>query len=148
MWKVIKDLYTNVKAQVLYAGSLSRKIDVSQGNNAGQKLWQNLGNPAGLNTILNSLLDLILSWTFSFLLHYLCPPPPPPPQCWRRSTFRDKHFKNNIEIGEGGGGFWNVTLSTQEHIAWCFCQIILSGIEGRILALFMYKVYVNGFYVC
>ena len=31
MWMVIKDLYTNVKAQVLYAGSLSRKIDVSQG---------------------------------------------------------------------------------------------------------------------
>ena len=31
MWKVIEDLYTNVKAQVLYAGSLSRKIDVSQG---------------------------------------------------------------------------------------------------------------------
>ena len=29
MWKVIKDLYTNVKAQVLYAVSLSRKIDVS-----------------------------------------------------------------------------------------------------------------------
>ena len=31
MWKIIKDLYTNVKAQALYAGSLSRKIDVSQG---------------------------------------------------------------------------------------------------------------------
>ena len=31
MWKVIKDLYTNVKAQVLYAGTLSRKIHVSQG---------------------------------------------------------------------------------------------------------------------
>ena len=31
MWMVIKDLYTNVKAQVLHAGSLSRKIDVSQG---------------------------------------------------------------------------------------------------------------------
>ena len=31
MWKVMKDLYTNVKAQVLYAGSLSRKINVSQG---------------------------------------------------------------------------------------------------------------------
>ena len=30
MWKVIKDLYINVKAQVLYGGSLSRKIDVSQ----------------------------------------------------------------------------------------------------------------------
>ena len=31
MWKVMKDLYTNVKAQVLYAGSLSGKINVSQG---------------------------------------------------------------------------------------------------------------------
>ena len=35
MWKVIKDLYTNVKAQVLYAGSLSRKTDVSQGKGQG-----------------------------------------------------------------------------------------------------------------
>ena len=31
MWKVIKDLYTDVKTQVKYAGSLSRKIDVLQG---------------------------------------------------------------------------------------------------------------------
>ena len=31
MWKVMKDLYTNVKAQLLYAESLSRKINVSQG---------------------------------------------------------------------------------------------------------------------
>ena len=31
MWKVMKDLYTNVKVQVFYAGSLSRKINVSQG---------------------------------------------------------------------------------------------------------------------
>ena len=38
MWKVIKDLYTNVKAQVLYAGSLSRKIDVSQGTGQGRIL--------------------------------------------------------------------------------------------------------------
>ena len=30
--------YTNVKAQVLYAGSLSRKIDVSQGTGQGQIL--------------------------------------------------------------------------------------------------------------
>ena len=29
MWKVMKDVYTNVKAQVLYAGSLSRKINVA-----------------------------------------------------------------------------------------------------------------------
>ena len=31
MWLVIKDLYTNVKAKVLYAGALSREIDILQG---------------------------------------------------------------------------------------------------------------------
>ena len=31
MWKVMKDLYTNVEARLLYAGSLSRKINVLQG---------------------------------------------------------------------------------------------------------------------
>ena len=31
MWPAIKDLYTGVKAQVLYSGSLSRSFDVSQG---------------------------------------------------------------------------------------------------------------------
>ena len=36
MWKVMKDLYTNVKAQVLYAGSLSGKINVSQGTGQGR----------------------------------------------------------------------------------------------------------------
>ena len=29
--EVMKDLYANVKAQVLYEGTLSRKIDVAQG---------------------------------------------------------------------------------------------------------------------
>ena len=38
MWKVMKDLYTNVKAQVLYAGSLSGKINVSQGTGQGRIL--------------------------------------------------------------------------------------------------------------
>ena len=31
MWLAIKDLYTDVKAQVLYSGELSREFDVSQG---------------------------------------------------------------------------------------------------------------------
>ena len=30
MWPAIKDLYSNVKAKVLYAGSLSKEIDISQ----------------------------------------------------------------------------------------------------------------------
>ena len=36
MWEVMKDLYTNVKAQVLYAGSLSGKINVSLGTGQGR----------------------------------------------------------------------------------------------------------------
>ena len=31
MWLAIKDLYTDIKAQVLYSGELSREFDVSQG---------------------------------------------------------------------------------------------------------------------
>ena len=31
MWLATKDLFTNVKAKVLYAGSLSREVDISQG---------------------------------------------------------------------------------------------------------------------
>ena len=38
MWKVMKDLYTNVKAQVLYAGYLSGKINVLKGTRQGRIL--------------------------------------------------------------------------------------------------------------
>ena len=36
MWLAIKDLYTDVKAQVLYEGVLSRKFSVSQGTGQGR----------------------------------------------------------------------------------------------------------------
>ena len=36
MWLVIRNLYTGVKAQVLYSGSLSRKFDVLQGTGQGR----------------------------------------------------------------------------------------------------------------
>ena len=38
MWLTIKDLYTGVKAQVLYSGSLSRQFSVSQGAGQGRIL--------------------------------------------------------------------------------------------------------------
>ena len=38
MWLAIRDLHTNVKAQVFYEDSLSRKIDVSQGTGQGRIL--------------------------------------------------------------------------------------------------------------
>ena len=36
MWLVIKDLYTNVKSKVLYAGALSREIDILPGTGQGK----------------------------------------------------------------------------------------------------------------
>ena len=38
MWLTIKDLNTDVKAQVLYSGSLSRQFKVSQGTGQGRIL--------------------------------------------------------------------------------------------------------------
>ena len=36
MWLVVRNLYTGVKAQVLYSGSLSRKFDILQGTEQGR----------------------------------------------------------------------------------------------------------------
>ena len=38
MWLATRDMHTNVKAQVFYEGSLSRKIDASQGTGQGRIL--------------------------------------------------------------------------------------------------------------
>ena len=38
MWLSIKDLYTGVRAQVLYSGSLSKRFDISQGTGQGSIL--------------------------------------------------------------------------------------------------------------
>ena len=53
MWLAIKDLYTNVKAKVLYAGSLSREIDISQGTGQGRILA-----PFMYKVYINSLLKV------------------------------------------------------------------------------------------
>ena len=38
MWLAIKDLYTEVRGQVLYSNTLSRKFDISQGTGQGRIL--------------------------------------------------------------------------------------------------------------
>ena len=35
MWLAVKDLYTGVRARILYSGSLSREFDVLQGIGQG-----------------------------------------------------------------------------------------------------------------
>ena len=41
LWLAIKDLYTDVKARVLYSGALSREFDIAQGTGQG-KCWLRL----------------------------------------------------------------------------------------------------------
>ena len=38
MWLAIKDLYTEVRGQVFYSSTLSRKFDISQGTSQGRIL--------------------------------------------------------------------------------------------------------------
>ena len=56
MWLAIKDLYTNVKAKVLYAGSLSRETDISQDTGQGRILAPFIYK-VYLNSVLKALSD-------------------------------------------------------------------------------------------
>ena len=54
MWLVIRGLYTGIKAQVLYSGSLSRKFDVLQGTGKG-KILAPFMYKVYINELLNEL---------------------------------------------------------------------------------------------
>ena len=75
IWKVMKDLYTNIKAQVLYAGSLSRKINVSQGTGQSRILA-----PFMYKVYVNGLLCVLTNHCYAIFINGLriTPPPPPP----------------------------------------------------------------------
>ena len=70
MWLAIKDLYTDVKAQVLYSGELSREFDVSQGTGQGR-----IFAPFMYKVYINSLLQsyLIIAMQFQSI-HFRCQP--------------------------------------------------------------------------
>ena len=71
MWKVMKDLYTNVKVQVLYAGFLSRKINVSQGTGQGRILA-----PFIYKVYVNGLLCVLTNHCYVIFLNGLRIPSP------------------------------------------------------------------------
>ena len=54
MWLAIKDLYTNVKAGVLYSGSLSRMFGISQGTGQG-RILASFTYKVYINGLLNAL---------------------------------------------------------------------------------------------
>ena len=71
MWKVIKDLYTNVKTQVLYAESLPIKIDVSQGTGQGRILA-----PFMYKVYVNGLLHVLTNHCYAIFINGIRIPSP------------------------------------------------------------------------
>ena len=69
MWLVIKDLYTNVKAKVLYAGALSREIDIGTGQ--GRILA-----PFVYKVYINSLLKVLTDHCYAISINRLSLPSP------------------------------------------------------------------------
>ena len=69
MWLTIKDLYTDVKAQVLYSGSLSRQFKVSQGTGQGRILA-----PFMYKVYINALLSTLTNHAYAIFINaYLLP---------------------------------------------------------------------------
>ena len=81
MWLVIKDLYTNVKAKVLYAGALSREIDILQGTGQGRVLAPCTGQgrilaPFMYKVYINSLLKVLTDHCYAISVNRLSLPSP------------------------------------------------------------------------
>ena len=71
VWLVIKDLYTEVRGQVLYSSTLSRKFDISQGTGQGRILA-----PFMYKVYLNSLLNELTSHCYTVSINRLTLPSP------------------------------------------------------------------------
>ena len=69
MWLAIKTLYTGVKAQVLYSGSLSRKFDASKGTGQGRILV-----PFMYKVYINSLAVELTEHSFAVSINMLFHP--------------------------------------------------------------------------
>ena len=66
MWLAIKDLYTNVKARVLYSDSLSRMFGISQGTGQGRILA-----PFMYKVYMNGLLNVISNHCYAIFINDL-----------------------------------------------------------------------------
>ena len=64
MWLAIRHFHTNVKAQVFYEGSLSGKVDVSQGTGQGRILA-----PFMYKVYVNGLLTVLSNHCYAILIN-------------------------------------------------------------------------------
>ena len=71
MWLTSRDLYTNVKAQVFYEVSLSRKINLSQGTGQGRILA-----PFLYKVYVNRLLNVLSNHCYAIFINGLRIPSP------------------------------------------------------------------------
>ena len=71
MWLTIKDLYTEVRGQVLYSSTLSRKLDISQGTGQGRILA-----PFMYEVCINSLLNELPNHCYAISISQLNLPSP------------------------------------------------------------------------
>ena len=69
MWLVIKDLYTNAKAKVLFAGAPSREIDILQGTGQGRILAAFM-----YKVYINSLLKVLTDHCYAISINRLSLP--------------------------------------------------------------------------
>ena len=69
MWLAVRDLYTGVKAYVLYSGSLSRQFSVSQGAGQGRIL-----TPFMYKVYINALLIALLNHAYALNINSLSLP--------------------------------------------------------------------------
>ena len=158
MWLAIKDLYTGVKAQVLYSGSLSRSFDVSQRTGQGRILA-----PFVCKVYINSLLYVLSDHKYAICIRSLQltllsleggggvesthSHISPSDTVWIDGIL----FKLFTELGIEGKMWLAINdLSTRVK-----AQVLYSGSlsrsfdvsqragQGRILAPFMCKVYIN-----
>ena len=66
MWLAIKDLYTEVRGQVLYSSTLSKKFDISQGTGRGRILA-----PLWYKVYINSLLNELTNHCYAISINQL-----------------------------------------------------------------------------
>ena len=71
MWLAIKDVCTDVRGQVLYSSTLSRKFDISQGTGQGRILA-----PFMYKVYINSLLNELTNHCYAIFINQLSLPSP------------------------------------------------------------------------
>ena len=71
MWLAIKDLYTEVRNQVLYSSTLSRKFDIPQGTGQGRILA-----PFMSKVYINSFFNELTNHCYAISINQLSLPSP------------------------------------------------------------------------